>query len=57
LERDQYTITHSGVAWTLQLNGHHLGSFKERDHALHAANVAARMSKKRGKAAAIQVRC
>jgi hypothetical protein len=55
LNIDTYVIHVNGEVWCLELNGKHLGTFNERAEAEKAAEVAARMSQKRGRAAEILI--
>lgn len=55
MEVDTYVIAKSADGWTLRLGSRPLGLFGDLAHAKRAAQVAARMSRKRGSKAEILI--
>jgi hypothetical protein len=53
MDHDRFVILPHGAEWLLRWNGRDLTTFRDRAEALHAATVAARMSRRRGKLATV----
>jgi hypothetical protein len=52
---DHFVILPHGAEWLLRWNGRDLTTFRNRAEAVHAATVAARMSRRKGNEATVFV--